>query len=230
MKKLLWCGGSHLASARSVIDEYFQDCNNTYYVTAGWRNRRWAVAGGRYSVSHGRVGGNGWRKNVYYDLNDFDKIIYVGHYVQIQRYYKFDPHKIPPLSRALVNSIHGSEDFLVKLPTKTGIALLNEPITMFPKYNSGNHIIMVDPMACYAFIKWMPNWIKQDFLSKANLKLRELGLIPISQSADTFDSEYMLTRSDYLKRSEKGDMLHMNEKYWEIQLQILRDSTELYAT
>ena len=50
MKRLLWCGGSHLAHARGHILQRWPNAENDFYVTAGPDNNRWSAGGGRYPV------------------------------------------------------------------------------------------------------------------------------------------------------------------------------------
>ena len=120
MKKLLWCGGSHLGNARGVIESLFAQFDNEFYITAGPKNRDWSVDGGRYFVNGSIVGDNAQKPGRRLDLGVFDRVIFVGQYIQPQRYVY--PSQL--LSSALLNSILRRDDLFVRLPR----GILNAPM------------------------------------------------------------------------------------------------------
>ena len=60
MKKILFCGGSHMGQCKKnkLIEKKFNNFDLDFYITAGPRNRHWSVNGGRYKVDGTRVSGN----------------------------------------------------------------------------------------------------------------------------------------------------------------------------
>jgi hypothetical protein len=120
--KVLWCGGSHLGNAKPIIASRLSHIESEYYITAGPTNRDWAASGGRYSVKDHAVVGNAAEPSRLVNLARYDKIIFVGQYIQPQRY--FNKNQI--ISESIAARILEQE---VILDRPNGF--FNEPISLF---------------------------------------------------------------------------------------------------
>ena len=89
MKNILFCGGSHLANAKSSIDKKYKKLNLDFYITAGPRNRQWSIDGGRYKVTGTLISGNGRAPEDSKDLSKYDHIIFVGQYIKLDKFLIF---------------------------------------------------------------------------------------------------------------------------------------------
>ena len=64
--------------------------NLDFYITAGPYNRDWSIRGGRYKFDGTRVGGNFRQPNVEIDLSKYEHIIFIGQYIQVDRFCDFE--------------------------------------------------------------------------------------------------------------------------------------------
>src|SRR5688572_6746749 len=86
MKRILWCGGSHLAHARPHIEASHATTLKGYepdfYVTAGPRNRDWSGTGGRYTVDGAVVSGNAHEPERKVDMSANSALVFIGQFFQ----------------------------------------------------------------------------------------------------------------------------------------------------
>ncbi len=218
MKKILWCGGSHLVDAHAQICEVFSFTQNTFYGTAGPQNLAWSKVGGRYKVSGTVVGANGYQPSVHHDLEAYDLVIFVGQFVMPQMYF----HGYQPLSASILDAMLPIESFLEKLPDGG----FNEPLTLFPRLAPGRCVLACDPMPTgEAFADYVPLNAKRKFLEHVIKFCVFHGLICIFQPNETLGDNLATLRS--LRRTD-GDRMHMNADFWRHFLLKIRDELELH--
>jgi len=206
MIKILWCGGSHLANARHAISLLFSNYQNTLYVTAGGANKDWSIQGGVYKCNGTLVGCNGREPKRMVDLSSYDKVVFVGQYVQPSRY--FNPRQL--LSDAVISEILNDENFLIRLPGD----IYNQPLELFSRLHA-NVTLIPDP------------WSSQQHIDENNLDAFELALerfcdnrkIKLLRQPDSTLSKKYQTKSIYNRKEE--DNHHFNRKFWRSHLRLL---------
>jgi hypothetical protein len=209
MKKLLWCGGSHLANAKLIIEELCLEFNNTFYVTGGEKNRDWAKQGGRYKAKGTIIGGNAYEPTVFYDLEEYSRIIFVGQYIQPQRFLQSDQ----PLSTSILNIMFPSDSFLINIPG----GIYNEPLAIFPKLAPKKCLLLCDPMpSSDSPFSEVPRKSKEYFLQRVVdfCRLREMTIA--FQPPNTLDGN-VTTKAHFKRKSD--DDIHMNDQFWKEYLQ-----------
>ncbi|MCJ8051962.1 hypothetical protein GB928_002705 [Shinella curvata] len=212
MKKILWCGGSHAGNAKGPIGAIFPDFENTFYITAGPTNLRWSRDGGRYSVKGSIVGANGRSPSEFHDLADYDRIVFIGHWIQPQRFMKGPA----PLSDAVLDEMFPEADFLINSPTK----IYNEVLEVFPRLAPGRCVLLCDPLSNMLELTQVPVRAKVRFLEKAAefCAARRIGFV--SQPETTLNTK-MVTKRKFNRRD--GDFIHMNDRFWKSYLKKVRD-------
>ena len=211
MRKILWCGGSHLGNAKIVINAIYSDSHNEYYVTAAPLNRDWSAVGGRYFVDGSVVGNNAQEPDRRIDLADYDRIIFVGQYIQPQRYAR--PSQM--LSSSLVNAILERDDCFTRLPG----SIFNEPISLFPSIAKGKCVLLCDPWqrSNNLPIRFMERFANNlnNFCEKNNIQLL---FQPESTLERKFSTHNRFSRSE----NAENDRMHFNEEFWRLYMQDLR--------
>ena len=199
MKKILWCGGSHLVSSKNVISSISNHTENTIYLTAGGRNRDWSIRGGTYNVEGTVVGGNGHEPDRRVDLSIYDQIVFVGQYIQPQRYFRSGCL----FSSSVVSAILSQDDFLVRLPN----GIYNQPLELFPELHS-RVTLLADPWVASQGIdsNYLGAFVDatRNFCDRKQIKL-------IYQPKSTLSREYQT--HDRYKRRNLDDM-HFNDDFW----------------
>ena len=208
--KILWCGGSHLACAKSSILKIYAESDNSFFITAGGKVKIWSLNGGRYKVNKSVVGGNCWRKKSF-DLNSFDFIIFVGQYIHAGRYFDTDM----PCSDDLVECIVNDKNFLKYIPFSDSF-FFNEPLVLFPSIVPSKCILIPDPMPSNSKLS---EHIVKKFNHAVQDFCKENNLLYFPQVEKT-KVDYVSTNPIYLK--DPKDKNHMNEDYWCIQLNKLK--------
>lgn len=208
MKKVLWCGGSHLGNAKGVIESLFTQSENEYYVTATPKNRDWSKNGGRYHVNGSIVGGNASEPDRRVDLSAYSRIIFVGQFIQPQKYVR--PSDL--LSSSLLNAMLCRDDVFTQLPN----GLFNEPLSLFPQIAKGKCTLLCDP--------WLRNnTLPMSFMAKFRNSLidyclkRDMALM--FQPMSTLEREFS-TSQEFSRRG--GGRMHFNNEFWSIYMQTLR--------
>lgn len=209
MTKLLWCGGSHLGNARGVIESLFAQCDNEFYVTAAPKNRDWSRVGGRYFVDGAIVGDNAQEPGRRLDLGVFDQIIFVGQYIQPQKYV----HPSQLLSSALLNSILRRDDLFVRLPG----GIYNEPILLFPKIAKEKCVLLCDP---WIRCNLLPARFMEGFKQELTDYCHSNNILLMFQPNSTVEGQFS-TRQEF-SRSE-NDKMHFNAKFWCLYIQSFKD-------
>ena len=222
MKKILWCGGSHLGTARKSIGSIFCQHDNDFYITAAPKARDWSVRGGRYVNRGSLVSGSPVEKGRDIDLSNYDHIVFVGQFVQISRYFC----DFSPVSDFLMDSVIFSDNFLLKLPAGDSQspsfqkgAIYNEPLELFPKLmsNDSSCWLIPDPLPNgTASGAMVPIKVKKKFIEGVRRVCDANKLNLFLQPDKTFDHEWR-TLIQY-----NADKVHMGELFWDTVLAELR--------
>ena len=207
MKKILWCGGSHLGHAKKVIESNFAENTNSFYITAGPKNKRWSIQGGRYFVEGSVVGDNGAEPDKRLDLSDFDQIIFIGQWIQPLKYLP----RFQPISTALKHAILRRDDLFINLPGGN----FNEPIVLFPKIAKGKCILLCDP---WNRNNALPIAFIEDFKQELICFCQKEDIRLMFQPQSTLDKN--LSTLEIFSRSQ-SDKSHFNTDFWRLYLQSL---------
>lgn len=215
MKKILWCGGSHLGSAKNAIKPIFEKYKCEFYITAGPKILNWSAQGGRWSVD-GSIVSNDCQPEQKFNLSRFDHIVFVGHFIQPHRYMK--SHHLP--SSALVNAILDRDDLFIRIPISPHRQGFNEPILLFPQIAPNKCILLPDPWLTKE--NFSPS---REFMQKYKEKLVEFckknNLLLLFQPDSTLENCF-----NTKKKFSKGDRNHFNTVFWHRHLQNLKESIE----
>ncbi|KZK97253.1 hypothetical protein PsAD5_02342 [Pseudovibrio sp. Ad5] len=211
MTKILWCGGSHLGNARTPILQTFEEFENDFYITAGPGNLAWARKGGRYEQNGTTVGGNGRSPTDYFDLAQYDHIVFVGHWIQPRRFFIGSQ----PLSSAVLDCMFPVNDFLIHIPGN----IYNQPLELFPQIAIDKCILMCDPAPNFSSYVRAPLFAKKYFFEKAEEFCTLRGIKCLTQPETTLNTR-LVTKSKFNKR--ENDYVHMNFEFWKSYLKKTR--------
>ena len=214
MKRLLWCGGSHLAHARGHILQRWPDAENDFYVTAGPDNNRWSAGGGRYPVQGTWVGPNAYQPDRSIDLSHYDAIVFIGQWIQ--------PHKVfragQPLSADLLHCIVADGSILLHPPD----GAFNEPLTLFPALAPGRCWLLCDPYPhaeshweaqhCHGHYRDIPTAYIEAYIEGLKRFCAERTIQLLLQPDSSHHNR--ITLSQY----SRGDRIHMNDAFWRLNL------------
>ena len=209
MSRILWCGGSHLAHAKPVLER--QLGAEDFFVTAGPELNRWSAEGGRYEVEGSRVGGNPFAPERHVDLKDFDRIVFVGQWVQ--------PHKWFNAGQLLSNQVLEAmfRDGAVLRQAPDGA--YNEPLLLFPQLAPGRCVLACDPFPhthscwptqhCRGHYRDIPAMCLERFYAQVQSVCDQRGVTMLLQPDDTHTN--WVTAAEH----SRGDQIHMTESFWE---------------
>ena len=207
MKKILFCGGSHMGQCKKneVIEKKFNNFDLDFYITGGSSIRDWSINGGRYKVDGTRItriGGNIIQTNTEKDLSKYDHIVFIGQFIQIKRF--CNPKTKQLLSKSILKEIFNKDSF-INLPGN----LYNEPLELFPKLAPNRVILIPDPLIKSKRYKFYFDFL--DYFYKG------LSLCCESRSIKLFLPDKSLLEDDsrFIKEEYKKDALHCNSTYWE---------------
>jgi hypothetical protein len=167
--------------------------------------------GGRYTVSGTIVGANGRSPTVYHDLAEYDYIVFVGHWIQPQRFMTGPA----PLSDGVLDEMFNEKDFLITAPW----GIYNEVLEVFPRLAPGKCVLVCDPLSNMPELVKVPGKAKIRFLEKAATFCAARGIGFIFQPASTLDTN-MVTDMKFNRRD--GDFIHMNNRFWKLYLKKVR--------
>ena len=208
MNRILWCGGSHLATAKKSIEKLFSTCVNDYYITAAPKNRDWSKRGGRYFVKGCIIGDNAAEPGKRIDLAIYNLVVFVGQYIQPWRY----ANSYQPMSAELQDVILKQEDLFVRLPS----GIYNEPIRIIPKIARCPCILLCDPWVC-------GNAIPSRFMEQFKISLNQFGkknnIMVIYQPDRTLNGVF--NTQDRFK-IKQADNKHFDQEFWDLYLSSMR--------
>ena len=223
--RVLFCGGSHMASFRNFIrsEKYTVDCQ--FLVTAG-KYQYWSASGNRFKVDGSKV------KNLYkqkpeftIDLSGYDQIIFVGQALQPHRCFWGDQ----PLSKSIIDKILDPDFFPLymrsfgktdKCDDPKHCYFFNEPLSLFPKLATQKCTLIDDPFPRHPSFKSVPVHAKQLFREAVGRFCDKNQIQRIEQPQETFTSN--MNTSDVYAVENRNDYTHVNSKYWKIVWENLR--------
>lgn len=216
MKRILWCGGSHLGNTknsaiRRLHEGLLRDYSAEFYITAAPANRNWSARGGRYGVEGSTVFGNRTMPKERRDLSLYAAIIFVGQW--IQPWFAF--RDALPLSDALLRlSLEGLP--LHPWITRQGHRLrwFNEPLALFPQLTEAPVILIRDPEARMEHYRLVPAAAKRRFQAHLETFCQEAGILLCPQASEALD-RHLVTLPRYLRNRTGEDCVHMSDEYWQ---------------
>ena len=209
MSRILWCGGSHLAHARPVLERQLgaQD----FFVTAGPELNRWSAAGGRYQVEDSRVGGTPFNPERHVDLNHYDQIVFVGQWVQPHKW--FNTGQL--LSERVLETMFRGDAVLHHAPD----GAFNEPLLLFPQLAPARCVLACDPFPhthshwptrhCRGSYRDIPTEYLQRFYAQVQAACEQRSVVMVLQPDNTHTN--WVTSEEH----SRGDQIHMTEAFWE---------------
>ena len=218
MKKILWCGGSHLANARNKIKDIFCQHENSYLVTAGTfkddyiNGKKCSVFGKKFAIMDCII-----------DLSLFNLVVFVGQYVQPLRYFRGSM----PLSSSLVSAVLDPKYVLLTMRSGQGRNpsntdwFRNEPLEMIPQNFDGTCYLLPDPVPIDVNWSQVPSAARKLFFDSVTDFCGNNNIICVPQNADTLDVN-LVTKKRYSRHA--GDLTHMNDEYWELNLNDMLDA------
>lgn len=219
MSRILWCGGSHLGCAISVVEALHKGPLKSWafdrYLTAGPINRNWSKDGGRYRVDGTVVSANKRNPDEVRDLADYDAIVFVGQWITPFKILSGDmPISTHLLDRMLEGvPIHGYSQ-IGRRPIQKWY---NEPLELFPKLAPGKVFLVPDPDSCMEGYRQVAIATKHRFWAHIEQFCAERG-IRLAEIPEQVRTPELTSKPEY-KRD--GDLIHMNPAYWDI---VLRES------
>lgn len=206
MKKILFCGGSHMNNANRSIKEKFQVMNIDFYISAGPKNRIWSQNGGVYKVQETTISGNGKNPNLAIDLSKYDFIIFVGQWIQPFRYF----NEFQKLSKCLLKEIL-HENCFINMPEN----IYNEPLYLFNKLAPKRTILIPDPLPNDPYIDNIPyDYIKM-FYSELDGFCQRNSIILHMPTTSLLEEGKLRTKKKYIK-SYPEKVNHCIKEYWDI--------------
>lgn len=217
MKKVLWCGGSHLGHAKETIERFYDKLDNTFVVTAG-NYHQWQINGGRYKVEGSTVSGFHLQKSLKLDFSSFSCVIFIGQYIQPTRYF----HGSMPLSRGMLGDMLDPNYFLLHMPSGFAISgndkgvhfkpyFYNEPLYLFPMLAPNRCFLIPDPMPMNPGYRNVPIFAKQEFQSSL-VSFCERNRIRLCSQPESTLSDSLSTKLQYQRRAT--DYIHVSDDYW----------------
>ena len=207
MKKVLFCGGSHMGNARSTIESQFNSIDSDYYITAAPKNREWSKFGGRYFRDGSIVGKNGHSPGKLVNLSEYSQIIFVGQWIQPFQYVQ----GVNIASQALLNNVF-HENCFVDLPS----GAWNEPLSLFPDIALGKCTLIVDPLPYSDAMTKVPDlYIKMMYTRLANFCEKRTMRVIMPPSELLQDGKF-LTKKKYSLNEPNDPYAHCNNDYWKI--------------
>ena len=207
MKKILFCGGSHMGQSKKIIEKKFDNFDLEFYITAGPKNRDWSINGGRYKVDGTIIGGNGHSPSIYLDLSKYTHIVFVGQYIQIWKFFT-NKNKMN-ISKSLLQILF--KNCFTNLPFNH----YNEPLDLFPKIAYGKLILIPDPLINFhktenINLKYIDYFYKQlsSFCDSRSIQL-------CMPTKSLLDDEGRFVKAEYMRARDKNDF-HCLDEYWQI--------------
>jgi hypothetical protein len=229
MRRILWCGGSHLAQNKRRIEELHSDYKNEYALTAGGFHK-WYLEGNRIKIADNSVFDlHDFRPSnqSQYSGSDFDRLVFVGQYIQPTRY--FCGHS--PISEAMIADMMSQKSFLIWLRAGHAIQSFrneppaypplfhNQPLEYLLQISRERSILIQDPIPNNPDFESVPAICKIRFQEAVKQFCRNWECELVSQRAHTLSSSLTTCRAYNL---HSDDHSHMNDEFWEIVFADLR--------
>ena len=218
MSRILWCGGSHLAHARPVLERQLEAKN--FYITAGPELNRWSSEGGRYQVNGSTVSGSPFAPELHIDLDEYDQIVFVGQWVQPHKW--FNAGQL--LSDEVLEAMFSGDRVLTQAPD----GAYNEPLLLFPRLAPGRCVLACDPFPhsdsqwqkhhCHGYYRDIPTKNLERFYAQVKKVCTQRDITMLLQPYDTHSN--WVTASEH----SRGDQIHMTEEFWQRYGELIRKS------
>jgi hypothetical protein len=213
VKRILWCGGSHLADAKTQIlnvhRNRFSDHEPVFYITASPKNRDWSAAGGRYVVKDSTVGGNAAEPDRIIDMSSLSQIVFIGQFIQ--------PHRFltgaAPLSNSLLQTIFEKYPLYFPVNPHDPHLAYNEPLELFRNLTDCRIFLVPDPLPTHAGYKIVPLAQKKFFYAHVDSFCRRNSIDFCGYPPSALLSD--MTTDPTFQRSAE-DPVHMSERYWQL--------------
>lgn len=222
MKKILFCGGSHLAHAKVAIDQWRlnegKEFNTQYLITAGVQIRNWLCSGKQFSYT---IEGGVSLPNInlnsqnYFFPEEYDYIVIIGNYYLPRRLIDFVKLWNMPMTDAVEKEIITNSFFDV--PLGEGKSFKNNLVDIINQHKGGqSQLLLVPDPRMTSVIERLPidfiekyyNYL-QEYIENKNLKF-------IGHDPNTVDPINGSTLTHFSR--EEGDSIHMNDEYWKLQM------------
>ena len=205
MKSILFCGGSHLATAKTSIEKRFELFNLDYFVTAGTKNLKWFKNGGRYNIEGTIIGGSPEQANIFKDLSKYDLIIFVGQFIQISRFLGGNKQL---LSKSILKEIF-KKDCFINLPGN----LYNQPLEIFPEIAPNKVILIPDPLVKTLNIEGIDLDYVDYFYEQLHLFCEYRFIKLLMPDKCLLEDDLRFVKSTYMLSK---DNIHCKKEYWDI--------------
>jgi len=219
MKKILWCGSSHMAMiSKSVVPQNFPDFENIFFRTAEPRLRKWAREGGTYKFDGALVSGNPLSSQETYNLKEFSHIIFVGQYLRLYDYFCGGA----PISRSLIKAVFDYYDFpCFVIGGGSSRRDWNEPLELFPSVAPGKCFLIPDPPPVTDSYRQIPCSTKILIWDEVAVRVTSKKLEYFPHLPETLDDDMCAINSYRVLRAD--DYWHMNDSYWQFVLSSFRE-------
>lgn len=223
MRKVLWCGGSHLGNAKGLIQSKFSHFSNDFAVTAAGFHIKY-LSGLRICLDGGEIKGlekfNSHNLDSY-SKNDYDFCVFVGQYIQPTRYFR----GCSPLSSAVLENILDPSRFLIEMRSGHAVNAFkrsenyqsffrNQPLELFPQLFKERLVLIRDPLPLglesYANV---PLQYKERFNQSVVKFCAKNGIKLVCQPLHTVD-QFGLTNQKFQRKDD--DHNHASNEFWDI--------------
>lgn len=217
MRRVLWCGGSHLGTAKNsaisaIHSGLLREFTADFYITAAPANRTWSWQGGRYQVDGTTVYGNRAMRMERRHLDRYEVIIFVGQWIQPWCIFR----DAMPLSDAVLQRcLHQQPLHPSIIRGGKSLNWYNEPLELFPVLAPGKVLLIRDPEACIDSYQAVPVNLKQAYASHLELFCRRKKIMLCPQFTQALDRR-LTTDRRYLRDPRGRDPVHMSDHYWQL--------------
>jgi hypothetical protein len=221
MRRILWCGGSHLAQNKRRIEELHSEYRNEFALTAGGFHK-WYLEGNRLRIAGDSVFDlHAFRPSNQseYSRADFDILVFVGQYIQPTRYFCGNA----PISEAMMADMTNEKSFLVRLRAGHAIQSFrhetaayppffhNQPLEYLLHISRGRSILIQDPIPNNPDFESVPAICKIRFQESVVRFCRNWKCELVTQREHTLSTSLTTCRTYNLRN---GDHSHMNDEFW----------------
>lgn len=221
MMKVLFCGGSHMAHAKHIIDHWSRSQSHidvSYHITAGVKIRNWLSLGNEFTFDENSGilfpsnTGNGMAS---FFPADYDYIVVIGNYFLPRRLLQYTQNWSMPMTTAIKKKI--IKNSFVETPLKNGLHFRNNLIDIISQYSGENTRLLLSPdPRMITTYKSLPVGLIHSYYTYLQEFAEEYGWEYLDQASVTIDPSSGATLGQF-QRAE-GDTIHMNDSFWEIQV------------
>lgn len=226
--RILFIGGSHLASCHDLIREICAKKNRScdFFITAGGSVARWLSLGNNWTIVERRFlkGFCDPRLSIddQCDLARYQKVVAVGHFIQPSRIFcdpDFDWSH--PLDRGFIKEV-SEWSFTNTVHPPFRLSLMNLVVPAIRKIidPTASVVFIADPMIREGsvlennniYATKVPTVVKRIYYETFSEWCIEQKIIPVIQPQNTFRAKSFLTLPEYTLSAD--DDWHMNTEFW----------------